>query len=403
MVEELVLIREYNKERDAKMVGKLEMSCENIGSSTDIDNERVSIFGSIMGDPLRRIRLYPVHVMLVAELHGNGELVGMVRCCIKSMKTGLEAANVRMGCILGLRVSPIHRRMGIGTKLVKSAEEWLIGKGAEDILIATLKNNLASTNLFASKFGYADFASLVIFVHHKEQIPRLLLDPFPEIKVEKLQIEQAISLYKNKLRSGNQKHVIYPVDFDAILKANLSLGTWISYFNGRGGTDTTRLRSTIVFSVWNSCEPNNTISHNRRVNKRFQLTLSRARDRFLPCLRFPISDSPQPPPPPGGFLFLYGIYGEGERQQELTRSVWGFVMKLGENMRGCKAIITELAVSDPLLEFVPKESCSSCVDDVWYLKKVAEGSAAGGGGEEDQNESLSGERIGNVFVDPRDF
>lgn len=45
----------------------------------------------------------------VAELVGESMLVGVIRGCIKCVRTGQGAANVRMGCILGLRVSSNHR------------------------------------------------------------------------------------------------------------------------------------------------------------------------------------------------------------------------------------------------------------------------------------------------------
>lgn len=44
----------------------------------------------------------------VAQLLDNGELVGVVRGCIKHVGTGFGGTHV-MGCILGLRVSPTHR------------------------------------------------------------------------------------------------------------------------------------------------------------------------------------------------------------------------------------------------------------------------------------------------------
>lgn len=45
----------------------------------------------------------------VAELHENGDLVGVIRGCIKCVGTGFGGAYMMMGCILGLRVSPPHR------------------------------------------------------------------------------------------------------------------------------------------------------------------------------------------------------------------------------------------------------------------------------------------------------
>lgn len=60
-IDNKVLIREFNEERDTQVVGKLEKNCE-IGS-----NKGVSFFTNMMGDPLCRIRLYAAHVMLVGE------------------------------------------------------------------------------------------------------------------------------------------------------------------------------------------------------------------------------------------------------------------------------------------------------------------------------------------------
>lgn len=60
-----VLIREYNEERDFEVAMKLEKSCK-IGSNSS-NKAGISIFTNMIGDdPLCRIRLYPVHVMLVS-------------------------------------------------------------------------------------------------------------------------------------------------------------------------------------------------------------------------------------------------------------------------------------------------------------------------------------------------
>ena len=58
-----VLIREFKEATDFEAVEKLEKNCE-IGYKKGI-----SIFMS--GDPLCRIRLYPVHVMLVGKVYPN--------------------------------------------------------------------------------------------------------------------------------------------------------------------------------------------------------------------------------------------------------------------------------------------------------------------------------------------
>lgn len=45
----------------------------------------------------------------VAELIENKELVGVIQGCIKCVNTAFGARNLKIGYILGLRVSPTHR------------------------------------------------------------------------------------------------------------------------------------------------------------------------------------------------------------------------------------------------------------------------------------------------------
>lgn len=80
------------------------------------------------------------------------------------------------------------------------------------------------------------------------------------------------------------------------------------------------------------------------------------------------------------------------------KSIWSFASRLAENVKDCKVIISELGVSDPLIEHVPQESSMSFINDLWYLKKVNDNIT-------DDNEEpvVMGQVTGNVFVDPRDF
>lgn len=62
-IESKVFIREFDEDRDIEVVGRLERNPENIGTK-----KRVSIFTNMMiGDPLSRVRFYPLHVMLVGN------------------------------------------------------------------------------------------------------------------------------------------------------------------------------------------------------------------------------------------------------------------------------------------------------------------------------------------------
>ncbi|KAH7573474.1 hypothetical protein ACOSP7_007169 [Xanthoceras sorbifolium] len=419
---QLVVIREFNQERDIEVVGKLEKNCEIEMLPVDWSNNNTNYYytnnnkkgvcslftNMISEDPLCRIRFYAVHVMLVAELRENGELVGVVRGCIKFVGTKFGATYLKMGCILGLRVSPSHRRMGIGFSLVKSVEDWMIRNGAHYTFLATERNNVASTNLFTTKCNYMNFGSLVIFVQPVSFPLKSTLSQ--DIKIEKLHIEQAISLYNNRMRSKD----IYPTDIDSILKEKLSLGTWVSYFkeeewfelknNNINSEDfvTKTPSSWVVFSVWDSCEAykihirkSSSYSHPMRF---FHATLSHAKEKIFPCLKIPISCSGSLGNP-FGFLFLYGLYGEGERLGELMKSVLSFASRLAEKMKHCKVIVTELGVSDPLIQHVPQPPSISCIDDLWYLKKM---NAAAHEDDHELMMMMMGQ-IGNVFVDPRDF
>ena len=60
-----VVIREFIWERDWEVVQKLERNCE-IASRRGF-----SILTNTLGDPLCRIRLYPLHVMLVGGVAFN--------------------------------------------------------------------------------------------------------------------------------------------------------------------------------------------------------------------------------------------------------------------------------------------------------------------------------------------
>ncbi|XP_054820729.1 probable N-acetyltransferase HLS1 [Prosopis cineraria] len=122
-------------------------------------------------------------------------------------------------------------------------------------------------------------------------------------------------------------------------------------------------------------------------------TLNHAGENIFPCLRMLLSGSSLSRP--FGFLFIYGLHG-GENLGELMESICRFTSRLGESMKGCKVIMTELGLGDSLINFVPRNASLSCIDDLWCIKRLS--------GHSDQNDELlmKGE-IGNVFVDPREF
>ncbi|XP_015959530.1 probable N-acetyltransferase HLS1 [Arachis duranensis] len=410
-----LIVREFDKERDVKVVEKLERNCE-IGTK-----KGVSIFTNMMGDPLSRIRFYPIHVILVAELLESKEIVGVVRGCIKNVGTTTPPGSLlKMGCIIGLRVSPTYRRKGVALKLVTSLEEWMVRNGAEYSYLATEKNNEASKALFALKCNYVSLSSLVIFVHPTSTSTCLPTKHISErdIKIEKVNIDQAISLYKRILKTKE----LYPLDIDTILKEKLSLGTWVCYYKDEGciklqnmvdnnedfittNNNQTLIGSTssswVIFSIWNTCE-----SYKLQIKKsshhhplRFlHTTLKHAREKIIfPCLRILVSESLSRP---FGFLFLYGLHGEGNNLGNLMEFIWRFTSRLGESMKDCRVVITELGLGDPLANYVPQTNSMSCIDDLWYTKRL---SSIGHNNGKDEEMAMKRYVGNNVFVDPREF
>jgi len=67
-IESKVVIREFDEDRDGKVVGKLERNCTEINGTT---KKGFSIFTNMMsnGDPLSRIRFYPLRIMLVCNYY----------------------------------------------------------------------------------------------------------------------------------------------------------------------------------------------------------------------------------------------------------------------------------------------------------------------------------------------
>lgn len=78
-------------------------------------------------------------------------------------------------------------------------------------------------------------------------------------------------------------------------------------------------------------------------------------------------------------------------------SMWRFTSRVGEAMRDCRVVITELGFGDPLANHVPQTDSMSCIDDLWYTKRLSSH------GDENVDELMMNGQVRNVFVDPRDF
>lgn len=63
-IDSKVIIREFDEDRDVKVVGKLERNCTEINGTP---KKGFSIFTNMVVDPFSRIRFYPLHIMLVCN------------------------------------------------------------------------------------------------------------------------------------------------------------------------------------------------------------------------------------------------------------------------------------------------------------------------------------------------
>eukprot|EP01018_Ginkgo_biloba_P037090 Gb_28962 [translate_table: standard] len=398
--ESVLNIREFDESRDVEQVERLERRCE-VGPSG-----KVSLFTDLMGDPICRVRHCPAYAMLVAEFGPGKEIVGLIRGCIKTVACGKKlisdgsingenrngngnAAPVytKAAYILGLRVSPTHRRLGIGFKLVETLERWFSENGAEYAYMATEKDNEACIKLFAGKCNYNKFRTPAILVHPVHAHAKRIRS---SVKIVKLDVAQAEALYRGYL--GTRE--FFPQDIDAILKNKLSLGTWVAVPRGQEWpTNGGRVpNSWAVLSVWNSNEVFKLEVKGISVLKYVYAATTRFFDRAFPWLKIPsIPDVFHP----FGLHFLYGLHAEGTEAQRLMKDLCWFAHNLGKE-KGCRLIATEVGSCDPLKSSIPHWDCFSCPEDLWCIKRLAKSEDCRG----DWTKSAPGL---TVFVDPRDF
>ncbi|OIV93788.1 hypothetical protein TanjilG_07691 [Lupinus angustifolius] len=410
MVEEFstkvsVVVREFNPNKDREKVEGVERICE-VGPSG-----KISLFTDLHGDPICRVRNSPTFNMLVAEI--DEEIVGMIRGCIKTVTCGKKQLHrknnndseptkhvpiyTKVAYILGLRVSPSHRRMRIGLKLVQTMEQWFSDNGAEYCYIATENDNVASVNLFTQKCGYSKFRTPSILVNpvfaHKA---KTLTNKFTIIKLNQ---NDAESLYRNRFSTTE----FFPRDIDSVLKNNLSLGTFVAVPRGSydcnswPGTNRFLLNppeSWAVVSVWN-CKNVFTLEV-RGVSrvKRMLAKMTRVLDRTMPWFRLPSV--------PNffrqfGLHFMYGLGGDGPDSIQMVRALCGFTHNLAKE-NGCSVVATEVSSLEPLRLGVPHWKMLSCEEDLWCIKRLGEDYSDGSVGDWTKSPpSLS------IFVDPREF
>ncbi|KAL2322824.1 hypothetical protein Fmac_027203 [Flemingia macrophylla] len=385
----VVSVREFDPSRDRESVEAVERICD-VGPSG-----KLSLFTDLHGDPICRVRNSPTFLMLLAEI--GQETVGMIRGCIKTVTCGKKRNKLpiytKLAYILGLRVSPNHRRMGIGLKLVRKMEEWFRDNGAEYAYMATEKDNVASVNLFTHKCGYNKFRTPCILVNPVFAHP---LKTFSnKVAIIRLAPVEAEFLYRSKFATTE----FFPRDVDAVLNHRLTLGTFLAV--PRGYTwpgESARFlagppASWALLSVWN-CKDVFTLQVKgaSRVKKTLVRT-TRAVDRALPWLRLPsVPDFFRP----FGFHFLYGLGGEGPEAHKMLRALCAFAHNLAKD-RGCEVVATEVSSREPLRCAIPHWKMLSCEEDLWCIKRLGEDYSDGSLG--DWTKSPPGF---SIFVDPRE-
>ncbi|PIA44135.1 hypothetical protein AQUCO_01700036v1 [Aquilegia coerulea] len=412
MGEVVILVREYDGEKDCLEVEEVERNCE-VGPSG-----KMSLFTHMLGDPLSRIRHSPAFLMLVAEMKMGAEkkIVGLIRGCIKTVTCGKKVSRLgknghqyasdnhnrslpiytKLAYILGLRVSPSHRRMGIGLKLVNRVEQWFRENGAEYSYMATEKDNEASLTLFTHRCGYSKFRTPSILVQpvfaHQVKISK-------EVSIFKLTASEAETLYRRQFSTVE----FFPRDIDSVLTNKLNLGTFVAVSSntyssqswpGVEGFLSDLPKSWAVLSIWNNKEVFMLEVCGASRIKRALAKTTRVVDRVFPWMGIPSVPNVFRP---FGSHFLYGLGGNGPHAVKLTKVLCGFAHNLARK-HGCSIVATEVSGQEPLRVGIPHWKRLSCEEDYWCMKRLGEDYSDGSVG--DWTKCPPGF---SIFVDPREL
>ncbi|KAK7406461.1 hypothetical protein VNO78_08087 [Psophocarpus tetragonolobus] len=397
----MLVVRVFDPDKDIERVEAVERSCE-VGPSG-----KLSLFTDMLGDPICRVRHSPAFLMLVAET--GQEIVGMIRGCIKTVTCGKRLSRnekhntnakqvpvyTKVAYILGLRVSPNQRRMGIGLKLVRRMEAWFRDNGAEYSYMATENDNLASVKLFTDKCGYSKFRTPSILVNpvfaHRARVS-------PKVTIIKLSPFDAEIIYRERFAMTE----FFPRDIDSVLNNKLSLGTFLAVPRGSYKAETWSgpdlflsdpPHSWAMVSLWNSKEVFTLEVRGASKVKRTLAKTTRVVDRALPWLRLPsIPDLFRP----FGFHFMYGLGGEGPEAVKMVKALCGFAHNLAME-KGSRVVATEVSPNEPLRFGIPHWKMLSCDEDLWCIKRLGEDYSDGSVG--DWTKSQPGM---SIFVDPRE-
>ncbi|KAF3594081.1 hypothetical protein DY000_02024034 [Brassica cretica] len=376
---QVVVVRDYDPNRDLKRVEELEKSCE-VGS----------LLVDLMGDPLARIRQSPSFYMLVAEI--DNEIVGMIRGTIKTVTRSGNAlhdgnspviSTTKLAFVSGLRVSPYYRRMGIGLKLVQRLEDWFRLNDAAYAYVQTENDNAASVKLFTEKSGYSKYRTPTFLVNpvfnHRVTVSR-------RVKIIKLDPSDAESIYRNRLSSTE----FFPSDINSILTNKLSLGTFLAVPRGSDYISGSLPGSWAVISIWNSKEVYKLQVQGTSRLKRTLAKTTRVLDGALPFLKIPSFPNLFKP---FAMHFLYGIGGEGPQAAEMVEALCSHAHNIAKNS-GCAVVAAEVGSCEPLRAGIPHWKALS-PEDLWCLKRLRD--------DDDRVDWTKSTPGLSVFVDPRDL
>ncbi|KAI4966540.1 hypothetical protein ZWY2020_040561 [Hordeum vulgare] len=384
-----IRVREFDMERDLAAVEELERRCQVglSGDQADGDDggpkrcgrrrrkkKGMSLYVEQIGDPFARVRHSPDYVMLVAEYGeegGAGEAVGVIKACVRTVsrgktktKTKTKQQLAKVACLLGLRVSPSHRRLGIATELVKQAEAWCAARGAAHATMATTASNAASLALFAGAWVRAVPAA---------GVPRAPGAPAPRASPRRAPRAAAAAAARGRglrraalpgrVRPGRPPRAARPQAHPRHVPRRRA--------RGPGPVPPAVLRAAQRLGRHALPPPPR---RRRRAAPRV-LAAARALDRHAPWLRVP--SLPDVFRPFGTYL-LYGLRMSGPDGPALLRSLCRHAHNVARNNPACAVVAADLGPDDPAAAAVPHWPSFSCDEDVWCVKKL--GGAADGDG-----------------------
>uniref|UniRef100_A0A0D9VQZ0 N-acetyltransferase domain-containing protein n=1 Tax=Leersia perrieri TaxID=77586 RepID=A0A0D9VQZ0_9ORYZ len=390
----VVVIREYDPSTDRDGTDAVDRECD-VGPTGGM-----SLHADLLGDPVARIRHSPDYLMLVAETSGpgGGRIVGIIRGTVKSVSTGKSRpgapAIASVGYILGLRVAPSHRRMGLALRLVRRLERWFELMGAEYAYMATEGSNEASLRLFTARCGYSKFRTPSLLVHpvhaHRLRVPRRAAS-----SVLRLDPRDAERLYETHFA-----HVeFFPSDIGAVLANQLSVGTFLAVVTDgdhgewRGAEHflASPPASWAIASVWDCGGVFRLELRGASRLRRAAAAATRALDRAARWMRVP--SVPDFFSPFSGW-FVYGLGGDGPDADIAAEALFATFVNMARGRAA--AVAVEVAACDPLRRRIPHWRRLSCTEDLWCMKRL-------GGKDESDGWDWSKSPPGlSIFVDPRE-